>query len=41
MFLFMPSVERLASRPTAGAAAAGVIMNAWFAESAPPGAGVR
>ena len=41
MFLFMPSVECLASRPTAGAAAADVIMNVGFADSAPPGAGVR
>ena len=41
MFLFMPSVECLASRPAAGAGAAGVIVNAWFAEGAPPGAGVR
>ncbi|MDZ7590101.1 MAG: hypothetical protein U5L05_05285 [Rubrivivax sp.] len=41
MFLFMPSVERLACRPAAGAAAAGVTVNAGFAEAAPPGAGVR
>lgn len=41
MFLFMPSVELLACRPAAGAAAAGVFVNGVFAEGAPPGAGVR
>jgi hypothetical protein len=41
MFLFMPSVELLACRPAAGAAAAGGIVNRVFVEGAPPGAGVR
>jgi len=41
MFLFMPSVEWIACRPTAGAAAASVFVNGVFVEGAQPGAGVR